>query len=143
MKWITNVSYLGLAALLVLIVPVMCGDANSAAGNSTVSLRISDVCFVAPSPERANLNGEWVEIENFGSLEIDLSGWSLSDNQGHTYNFPAGFNLRANAKVKVHTGSGTDTQEDLYWGRSVPVWNNDGDTATLRDSSGNIIDKKP
>lgn len=140
MVWITKMC-LGLAVLLVLMASPVYGDGNVSSSEKPV--RISNVSFVAPSPERANLNEEWVEIENAGEIDVDLTGWSISDEQEHTYMFPDGFVLRAGARVKVHTGAGNNTQADLYWGRSVPVWNNDGDRATLRDSAGSIIDSKP
>ncbi|ABK14397.1 competence-like protein [Methanothrix thermoacetophila PT] len=140
MVWITK-ACLGLAILLVLLASPVYGDGN--VSSSETPVRISNVSFVAPSPERANLNEEWVKIENIGKIDVDLTGWSISDEQEHTYVFPDGFILRSGASVKVHTGTGNNTQEDLYWGRSVPVWNNDGDSATLRDSSGSIIDSKP
>jgi hypothetical protein len=38
--------------------------------------------------------------------------------------------------VILHTGKGTNTSSNLYWGRSWYVWNNTGDKATSRDSSG-------
>jgi hypothetical protein len=41
--------------------------------------------------------------------------------------------------VTVHTGSGTDTATDRYWGYGSPVWNNDGDTATLRTADGTVV----
>ncbi|WP_348530496.1 lamin tail domain-containing protein [Methanothrix sp.] len=141
MVWITK-TCLGLAILLVLMASPAYGDGN-VSSSEKAPIRISNVSFVAPSPERANLNDEWVEIENIGRIDVDLTGWSISDEQEHTYVFPDGFMLRSGARVKVHTGAGNDTQEDLYWGRSVPVWNNDGDKATLRDGSGSIIDSKP
>jgi hypothetical protein len=38
---------------------------------------------------------------------------------------------------------GNDTSEDLFWNRSSSIWNNDGDVATLRDASGNLISSYP
>jgi hypothetical protein len=38
---------------------------------------------------------------------------------------------------------GNDTAEDLYWNRSLSIWNNDGDVATLKDASGNIVSRYP
>ena len=39
----------------------------------------------------------------------------------------------------VHTGSDTNTETDIYWGQSNPVWNNDGDTVILRDDDGQLV----
>jgi competence protein ComEC len=103
--------------------------------------RILEVQFDAPGIERDNLNGEWVKIKNIGNIPIDMSGWKLSDEQNHVYNFPNGFELSSGTIVKIHTGTGTNTQTELYWGEKSPIWNNDGDTATLKDKKGGIIDQ--
>jgi hypothetical protein len=42
--------------------------------------------------------------------------------------------------VKVRTGKGTETATNLYQGRSWYVWNNDKDTAWLRNAEGTLID---
>jgi hypothetical protein len=43
--------------------------------------------------------------------------------------------------VKIHTGLGTNTQTNRYWGRSWYVWNNTGDRATLKNRAGTVIDR--
>lgn len=103
---------------------------------------ISAVQFDAPGDDRKkeNLNGEWVEISNSGSSDIDLTGWTLNDNENHVYNFPSNFKIKSGNSVKIHTGTETDTESDLYWNSGRPIWNNDGDTATLKDANGRIID---
>ena len=37
------------------------------------------------------------------------------------------------ATVRIHTGRGTNRAGHLYLGSGRPIWNNDGDTATLID----------
>jgi len=93
-------------------------------------------------PERENLNEEWIEISNQGESDENLAGWTLEDRQNHTYTFPD-FILVAGASARIHTGVGSDTSEDLYWNRNTAVWNNDGDTATLKDASGDIVYRYP
>jgi micrococcal nuclease len=92
----------------------------------------------APGDDRENLDGERVRVVNERDESVDLSGWTLRDEAGHVYEFPDGTRLARGEAVVVHTGSGTDGGGDLYWGRSRPVWNNDGDTATLRDADGRV-----
>jgi hypothetical protein len=103
---------------------------------------ISAVQFDAEGDDRKaeNLNTEWVEVKNSGNAPQDLSGWTLSDASNHTYTFPQNFVLGAGDSVKVRTGSGTDSTSDLYWGRGSPIWNNDGDTVTLKDEDGRTVD---
>lgn len=80
-------------------------------------------------------------IKNEGDTAVDMTGWTISDESNKVYTFPSGFVLNANAKVIVYTGSGEDTQNKLYWGSNVPIWNNDHDTSYLRDDEGNLVDK--
>ncbi|HNR57715.1 MAG: lamin tail domain-containing protein [Methanothrix sp.] len=82
---------------------------------------------------------EWVEISNLGESAQDLTGWTLKDEQNHTYSFPEGFVLAAGGRVLVHTGVGDDSATDLYMNLGTPIWNNGGDLATLMDADGNVV----
>ncbi|MDD1699191.1 MAG: lamin tail domain-containing protein [Methanoregula sp.] len=110
-------------------------------GNSS-SVYISAVQFNAPGDDRQNLNGEWVQLTNRGDGLVLLAGWTLSDATGvHPYIFPA-FILMPESSVSVCTGSGRMNDTALFMDRNEPLWDNDGDVATLKDISGNIIDRK-
>ena len=80
---------------------------------------------------------EIVVVENSGTSAQDMTGWKVEDRgPKYTFSFPVGFSLRAGASVELVSGaSGDDTGETIYWNKR-PVWNNDGDTASLIDSSG-------
>lgn len=108
---------------------------------ATASVDISAVNFDAPGNDHNNLNGEWVQMTNSGATSVSLNGWTLSD-EGvkHLYRFPM-FSLDPGASVRVYTGCGSNTANSLYWCRSQAVWNNDGDTATLADAQGNVVDQ--
>jgi hypothetical protein len=124
-----------ISIVLILIIAV-------ALGAPYHSVRIYDCNFDAPDDDKINLNGEWVEIINEGTSPISMACWTLSDKGNkHLYRFPI-FTLDAGATVKVYTGSGTDTATELYFCQSSPVWNNDGDTATLADSNGSVVDQR-
>jgi hypothetical protein len=127
-------------SLAVLLLGAALGQEEDSSTDSQIT--ITNASFVAPSPEKENLNEEWVEISNDGSSDADLTGWTLEDGQNHTYIFPD-FGLTAGAKVKIRTGIGDDTSEDLFWNRSSSIWNNGGDTATLTDAEGNIVSRYP
>ncbi|MFQ6128145.1 MAG: lamin tail domain-containing protein [Thermoplasmata archaeon] len=86
-----------------------------------------------------NLNDEYIVFTNGGNTAIALTGWTVSDEVNHVYTFPS-FTLSADASVTLYTGSGTDTATELYWGSGSPIWNNDGDTVYLRDSTGDLVD---
>ncbi len=86
-----------------------------------------------------DLQEEWVSVANGEPAAANLTGWTITDEGArNTYTFPA-FTLDSGADVTVHSGAGNDTATDLYWGRSSPVWNNDGDIATLADTSGAVV----
>ncbi|OPY53423.1 MAG: Intermediate filament tail domain protein [Methanosaeta sp. PtaU1.Bin060] len=128
------------SALLVLFLATALAQGET--GTPEIEISIANASFVAPSPESMNLNGEWVKIANDGGTDESLDGWTLMDQQNHTYTFK-GFTLAAGSSVKVHTGEGNDSMTDLYWGRSSSVWNNDGDVAVLKDAAGNVVAQFP
>jgi hypothetical protein len=87
-----------------------------------------------------SLNGEYVTVKNYGTTTKNLKGWTIRDAQSHIYTFSTIFNLAPNAAVNVHTGKGTNTGTDRYWGSTGYIWNNAGDTATLKNASGTTTD---
>lgn len=106
------------------------------------AVRFTKAQYNSPGSDNGSnysLNGEWIRITNYRSTEKVLTDWTIYDRTGYTYTFPD-FTLKPGASVRVHTGSGTDSQSDLYWGRSWYVWNNSGDTAYLRRSDGTLHD---
>ncbi|MFF3504199.1 lamin tail domain-containing protein [Streptomyces sp. NPDC003247] len=106
-------------------------------------VEISDVQYDAPGHDtRANrsLNKEWVELTNTTRREVNLDGWTLSDEDGDTYTFDR-YRLAARATVRVHTGEGRDTRTDLYQDRVRHVWDNDSDTVTLRNERDRVVDE--
>jgi competence protein ComEC len=106
------------------------------------SLAVADINADAAGDDRENLNDEYVVFENTGEESLDLSGWTVEDEVGQTYTFPDGTTLDSGATVTLHTGSGTDTDTDLYWGSGSPIWNNDGDTVIVRTPDGTIVLEK-
>ncbi len=102
-------------------------------------LRLVEVHADAAGDDRANLNDEYVVLENAGDSTLDLSGWVLADAAGHAYAFPDGFALAPGERVSVHTGAGEDTATALYRGAAGPVWNNDGDTVIVRAPNGTVV----
>ncbi|HLF01082.1 MAG TPA: lamin tail domain-containing protein, partial [Anaerolineales bacterium] len=83
--------------------------------------------------DAGNLSTEKITIVNLGEV-VDLTGWTLRDEQGNVYTFPA-LSLFQGGAVSVHTALGRDTVTDLYWGQAGAMWQS-GETATLKDSQG-------
>lgn len=88
-----------------------------------------------------NLNDEYFTLRNLHKDRIDMSGWTVTNEEGVAFTFPEGFVLSSQAKVSVFSGCGGDTDSDLHWCSEQPIWNNRQDVATLRNSSGRVIDR--
>jgi hypothetical protein len=81
----------------------------------------------------------WKPTAITGRRAVNLDGWTLQDEDGHTYTFDH-YRLEGRATVRIHTGHGRDTDSDLYRDRRHYVWDNRSDTATLRNDHGRFID---
>ncbi|WP_437107368.1 lamin tail domain-containing protein [Streptomyces flaveolus] len=92
--------------------------------------------------DRSNrsLNAEWVEITNDSRRAVNLDGWTLEDEDGHTYTCDH-YRLSGRATVRVHTGIGRDNRTDVYQDRRAYVWDNHSDTATLRNHRDRFVDE--
>jgi len=115
--------------------PAACGPATAA------SVQISGINANPAGDDTKNLNEEWIEVTNTGTVNLDLTGWVIRDESAsHRFAFPDGFMLDAGATVRLHTGCGEPSASDLYWCISgSAVWNNDGDTVFVLDVNGNIV----
>jgi len=114
-------------------------DTATASGARDTALEVVEINADAEGDDAENLNDEYVAFENTGASSLNLSGWELADDADHTYTIPEGTVLDPGEQITVHTGSGTDTETDLYWGHSRPVWNNNGDTVIVRDATGTVV----
>jgi hypothetical protein len=124
-----------LSGLTAVIVPSVTGAAPS-----RVCTRV-EIAHFECAPTGDPLDGEYVELANRDSASQKMNGWALCDQHGHhCYTFTV-FTFPAQASVKLWSKVGTDTATDLYWGHRQPVWNNEGDTAFLRDSRGALVDE--
>ncbi|WP_411963402.1 lamin tail domain-containing protein [Haloferax sp. YSMS24] len=118
-----------------------CATEGGGSGTSDATVDGLSVSVVADAPgnDNDNLDEEYVTLRNDGEEPIDLSGWTISDAVGATYTFAEGTELAAGATMRLYTGSGTDSADERYWGRSSAVWNNGGDTVTVRDETGDVV----
>jgi endonuclease YncB( thermonuclease family) len=86
---------------------------------------------------------EWVEFENTGSTDVDVTDWTLSDETTKTYTFPSTTLAPGETFVVTtnQTPSGAAPAADYTdnWDEGY-VWNGGGDTATLSDADGTVVD---
>ena len=104
---------------------------------------ITNFHFNAAGNDNYNLNDEYVTLKNKCSYSIDLSSWTIKDETAsHLYTIPS-FTFQGDSTFTLFTGTGTNTNSALYWGRTsgnyAAIWNNNGDTLFLRDSNGNLV----
>lgn len=125
------------SALVVLALPLA-----SSAQAATYPLQFGRVNYDSPGSDtgsNVSLNAEYITIKNTSSSRLSLTGYTVHDAAGHSYTFGT-FHLSAGQTVYLHTGTGTNTWQHRYWGKSWYVWNNNGDTAHLHNALGTLRD---
>lgn len=95
--------------------------------------------FVEPFAFAYPGSTEYFRLRNAGYLTIDLSGWTVTSDQGEVFRFPDGFRMQGNAAVQVYTRSGTNSVSKLYWDHEGEVWDNTQGSATLRNAGGVVV----
>ena len=83
---------------------------------------------------------EFVEIYNNGPDTVDISGWTLGDDDSNTFTFPSGTEIASGNKVVLVTEyTGTLPVGFFELDRGTAVFANGGDTVVLSDGGGNQI----
>jgi hypothetical protein len=111
---------------------------QSLQGGTPYRVRIEEIVLDPPGGNPLN---ERVIITNGGATAVDMNGWKLIDAapvMPHVFTFPA-LTLQPGAAAVVWTKVGNDNFPNFFWNRMTAVWNNTGDTATLRDANGQIV----
>jgi hypothetical protein len=101
-------------------------------------VHINRIFYNSPGPDdgsNKSLNGEWVILHNVCAKGRSLHGWTLRDKSGNTYDRFGRFHLGPGKHVTIHTGKGSNTATDRFWGRVGYVWNNSSDIGTLRNAN--------
>jgi LysM repeat protein len=79
---------------------------------------------------------EVLELANLGR-DARLQGWTLSNGRGQVYTFPR-LTLYKDSRVRIFTTKGRNSASDLYWGLDSAAWGSGVETATLKDSEGEV-----
>ncbi len=101
---------------------------------------VNEIMYAPASPET-----EWVEVFNPSAFEINLEGFTLSDNSGTNVLLTSfGYILAPGQFVVVAHDSGFFKVHDLSSGEvlvaKIPSLNNSGDVVAIHDAAGNMID---
>ncbi|RBI60068.1 ABC transporter [halophilic archaeon] len=84
---------------------------------------------------------EAVSFKNTSNRQLDISGWTVTDDSGKRFEFPDGTILPAGTIVQIRT-RGRQNKVEFYWNRSQNVWNNDGDSVYVHDETGDLVTKR-
>jgi hypothetical protein len=110
---------------------------------ATPPLRFHGAQYDSPGSDTrsaTSLNNEWVSLVNSGSAAVNLNHYTIRDKANHVYTFGNVSIAGKGGRLWLHTGKGTNTTANRYWGSGNYIWNNDGDTAYLRNASGKAVD---
>jgi competence protein ComEC len=128
--------------------PGICGTAPSRFASTSfltafTVVGITEVRWAGPD-DAHNPNNEFIEVAIDPQLQagtFDLTGWSLRNDLGDRYTFPTGFTLtRQTPRVRVYSGSGSNSATSLYWSKAGGVWPNVGGCVYL-ESNGYLKGK--
>lgn len=75
----------------------------------------------------------YIIVRNDGDSSQNLAGWSFGDPEG-SYDFPE-YWLEPGQSINLWSGFGVDDQENLYAGRSNPMWALDSETWQVRNNN--------
>jgi hypothetical protein len=117
---------------------------------ATADVQFSVIYYDSPGKDtrsNASLVAEYVRLTNRSAFPVNLAKWTLADKAGHKFTFPS-HAVGAHRTVYIRTGHGTNGRTpagkadsaQLYWNSGNYIWNNDGDTATLKSGSGRVYD---
>ena len=115
--------------------PLPSPTATSAPG-STGDIRLVQIYY---NPPGSTEGGEYVVIRNFDTNGIQLQNWTLRDSANHVFTFPS-FVIQPNQTCRVYTNENHPEWCSFNYGSGSAIWNNTGDTATLRNSFGQTVD---
>lgn len=108
-------------------------------GDEGLCVQISEIHAISSDHTK---NGEWVELANTCSSDVNLNGYLLKDNSAsNAYTFKSRI-LGSKKSLKLFSGCGEDDNTALYWvcpEQQNYIWNDAGDRAYLYNSNGRLI----
>ena len=106
-------------------------------GGGDVDLAIDELVY---DPEDGDpIQDEYVSFVNQGDETLDLDGYVVYDEADNSYTFGA-VSVDPGATITLYTGTGSDTDDTVYWGRTgTAIWNNGGDTVFVEDTDENLV----
>lgn len=128
-------------------------DDQGATGTSTTSADITDpvldyvifseIFYDTPGTDS---DEEWIELYNPHSSAIDVSGYTITDNNGtgSVYTIPASTTIASGEYLTLaanQAGFNALYSGDAHIYDGIPALNNGGDALLLKDGSGTLVDE--
>jgi endonuclease YncB( thermonuclease family) len=115
-----------------------CGDDEGVTADRPV-MRVQELNYDPEGPDDQALDQEYVTIVNEGYGRVAISGWVLRDESStNRLTFPR-MTLEVGDSVTVVTGCDGGPADAIHWCSDTPVWSNEGDTAIVTDTLGNVV----
>ena len=102
-------------------------------GRSADATAVFNEVMYHPAPAASP---EWIELKNVLSVNLDLSGWSITGGVNHV--FPEGTILPSGGHLVVSSAAGNPAAALGPWTGSLA---NEGETIRLRNRNGGIVDE--
>ncbi|OGT97597.1 MAG: hypothetical protein A2X80_10010 [Geobacteraceae bacterium GWB2_52_12] len=84
---------------------------------------------------------EYVQIQNQDTTAIQVQNWTLRDVANHVFTFP-NYVMQPGQSCRIYTNINDPGTCGFNYGSGAAIWNNGGDTAYLRDSTGALISQR-
>jgi hypothetical protein len=91
----------------------------------------------------AETDDEFLVFLNDGEDPLDVSGWTVENDAGQSYQFPDPTVVEPGGQLTLYSGSGTDDENHRYWGADDPVWGNERNTVTVMTQDGDVVVRQP
>ena len=138
----------GFAKVMMIPPDVACADTLSSAEQEPQASQIGIWAATAtPEPSASQViivavekREEYVDLQNIGDMDVDLTGWNLVSERGHQECHLAGI-IKAGETLRVWAG--VSQQGGYSCGYSSPIWNNSQpDPAVLFNLQGVEVSRK-
>ncbi len=100
-------------------------------------IELETLHYNARGEDDKNLTDEFFVIRNSCDKLIAAENWGVR-NTFNTFSMPD-FSLNPGSEMKIISGSGRNSDNEIFISSKRPIWNNKGDTLYLKDAEGRII----
>ncbi|MBQ9545421.1 MAG: lamin tail domain-containing protein [Clostridia bacterium] len=136
-KYKPSLILLAIILLAAVIFAVIAAAVTVSKDNSEVSLRISEIMTSNSAyPDPNGLFPDWIELENYGEKEIELGGYTVSDDASRAgYTIPFGTKLAPKSFLVIWCMKNGGSGYALFG-----LSSSGGETVVVKNSSGKVVD---